>query len=135
MKANELMIGDRVQGFLPDTYSQVYGVINECRVAIVGRGAYMEVSNEDIQPIPITTEILEKNGYVKDEDIRGYVSFCHRIIFHYEDEFKNTGNSWYVHVDNNCFDSIGSIEVTYVHQFQQFLRLCGYSEMAEEFKV
>lgn len=27
---------------------------------------------------------------------------------------------------NEDFDSIGSCDVKYVHQFQQFLRLCGY---------
>ena len=68
MKAKDLMIGDWVQGYTPDTYSWIYGIFNEERIAIIASGTatYIELSIEDIQPIPLTPEILEKNGFKFD---------------------------------------------------------------------
>ena len=115
MNAKDLMIGDWVQGFLPDTYSQVCGIINECQVAIMSGGAYMEVSNEDIRPIPLTPEILEKNGFTNGQ-------FYGELLY----------SRWQIQAD--CFsirfrredtEEGGSFRCKYVHELQHALRLCG----------
>ena len=42
-------------------------------------------------------------------------------------DLTNSGEGfWNVHVDNKDYQSVGSCDVKYVHQFQQLLRLCGY---------
>lgn len=56
------MLGDLVQGHLPNTPSKVVGIPNEYRIAVITPGgAYMELSIDDFLPILITQEILEKN--------------------------------------------------------------------------
>lgn len=57
------MIGDWVRGFVPDSNSTIYGIFNEQRIAIIAEPskAYIELSIDDIQPIPLTPEILKKN--------------------------------------------------------------------------
>jgi len=64
MKANEIMLGDILQGFLPDTYMRVVGIPNEYRLEVVtANGTYMELSIDDVRPIELTPEILEKNEF------------------------------------------------------------------------
>lgn len=64
MKANELMIGDWVQGFVPDTYSRVEAIPGENRLGVISSGGhYIASVADDFQPIPLTPEILEKNGW------------------------------------------------------------------------
>lgn len=42
-------------------------------------------------------------------------------------DITNSGDGyWDVHVDNEDYETIGSCDIKYVHQFQQLLRLCGY---------
>lgn len=82
----------------------------------------------DHEPIPLTEEFFEKNGFELNNSLypyyKKYESEDKRIIITNE---TNSGDGyWYVHVDNEDFDSIGSCDVKYVHQFQQLLRLCGY---------
>ena len=83
----------------------------------------------DFEPIPLTEEFFEKNGIKRVNDLL----LKPNIMFESEDkririmDLTNSGDGyWNVHVDNEDFDSIGSCDVKYVHQFQQFLRLCEY---------
>lgn len=77
----------------------------------------------DVKPIPITAEILEKNGIKNDKVSRWYK---------WEDEHaKISFNPYY------CVSDIESIEVTikayfvYVHELQQAIRLCGIDKKIE----
>lgn len=61
----------------------------------------------------------------------------------YGERHEIIGTSWELHLGldaatkDHLFSlrTIGSIELTYVHQFQQFLRLCGMNELANNFKI
>ena len=114
MKANELMIGDWVQGYLPDTFSTIVGVLNAGMVAIRAKGAYIELSIDDIQPIPLTAEILEKNGWKYNElpFIQGWEQFGLLLYA--------GGESYRINCGNNVAMKIDS-----VHELQHALRLCG----------
>lgn len=85
-------------------------------------------SAEDIRPIPLTEDFFEKNRFVEDNSFfplyKKFDSEDNRIII--TDETNSGDGYWYVHVDNEDFDTIGSCDVKYVHQFQQMLRLCRY---------
>lgn len=112
MKANELMVGDWV--YRPDCYDQV----KETRQnGIIGLDSLRGlIGFSEIEPIPLTTEILEKNGF---EDWDGWSIYSP----------ENTGIeiAWLgtiLKIGGEC----GNLElpaIEYVHQLQHALRLCG----------
>lgn len=80
---------------------------------------YKDTTFGHLLPIPLTSEILEKNGFKmsEDEDMWQYddflltIDFCQLI----------GGARW--------------ITYKYVHELQHALRLCGLNELADKFKV
>ena len=82
-----------------------------------------EFDDKDDQPQPIilTPEILEKNGWWYDGD----------------DMWQHEEVGFYIEKWNErfrCYD-INDIKLDTVHQLQQTLRLCGLNEMADNFKI
>ena len=78
-------------------------------------------SEDKIEGIPITPEILEKNGWwydVEDMWLHDEVDFGI--------ERRNGGFQCY---------NINQIKLDSVHQLQQTLRLCGLNELADNFKI
>lgn len=82
-----------------------------------------------LTPIPLTAEILEKNGFEMADD-----TYTRPTVFYFSKDRRvqvsnltNSGDGyWCVHVDNEDFETIGSCDVQYVHGMQNFLRLCKY---------
>lgn len=139
MELADLMIGDWVfynsNVFIEDEYEPT----KEWRITQISNGEDINLAVEECyKPIPLTPEILEKNGFSLDDSYKPHlkwISADNRIILHNEDEYLNTFNKWHVHVDTEDMRTIGSIELTYVHQFQQFLRLCEMHDLADNFKI
>ena len=94
------------------------------------------------QPIPLTTEILEKNGFYDRntqwcyESLGSYVCFDIAISLVYKE----------IEVSKVCDAGTDCEEVEYgssivfgndicVHTLQHALRLCGLNELADNFKV
>ena len=133
MNARELMIGDLVRVAKPDRYHgaicRIVSLINhkddECgyfKVFILTKGNLLhEVCNEDIEPIPLTKEILEKNGYGEDFDNYEYGD---------EIEIRLNLNEW----EREMVTGYGWM-IRYVHQFQHALLLCGLNNLADNFKI
>lgn len=114
MKANELMIGDWVSycGF----YNKVIYIGQKVSM-YNGKGTEFTTDPEHIRPIPLTEEILVKNGWRKESiTIDGdYANWLGEIpICQEEDEFNYE-----------------RIELTYVHQLQHLLRLVGVQKEIE----
>ena len=118
MNANEFMIGDWVQ--YRDDFNEVTGpyeidLISNDEIAFKGAW-FARVFNNNIEPIPITAEILEKNGFV-----------------HYEEDEESFHDKDCVFIKQNlgeygvCLDKIRTTSGTfhYVHELQHALRLCG----------
>lgn len=109
MKANELMIGDWI--FYGDKPVKVLQL--------------SENSKYDwVKPIPLSYEILKKNGW-KDAE------FCC--------EYQDGNTSIQAHLPD-MRGRINGVEIEYfqceyVHQYQHLLRLCGLDELADNFKV
>lgn len=123
------MIGDWVQGFIPETQSQIVG-ISEHRVSIIGGHTYMEASIDDIQPIPLTPEILEKNGFKKQFDYQWkYRDNGCKIVISIAPQIKIEGEMLgetpiNIMLEGALFD-INITSDCYVHTLQHILRLCG----------
>lgn len=123
MKATDLMIGDWVQ-----VMDAATGTPYNCRVRYTiwpsMENALIGLDNEEIStsslpaeclwPIPITPEILEKNGFSNEECfaklvVEKYVVIC------------DCSNVAVIQNDEMKMD----IPIKYVHELQHALKLCG----------
>lgn len=105
MKANELMLGDWVIGCSGEPFQ-------------IGEIDPDFIYWDEIKPIPLTPEILEKNGFVVES--RYYhgnpLQYCVLV-----------DGLWIDISGENFFE--GKLE--YVHQLQHALRLCGIDKTIE----
>lgn len=132
MKANELMIGDWVQ-IVSDApiMANEYHRIDWIRTGEVGLDNRKIVTYPYIQPIPLTAEILEKNGFgyysiggaeqwlIKDDyyDIKVYEWSDSIWVFKYD--------STEMHIPHT------QITLCNTHELQHALRLCGIEKEIE----
>ena len=125
MKASELMIGDWVQ--VPSLIDNVEGFNAWCKVKqlrdddldVVG---FKELKYDEIEPISITIEILEKNGFTKDLDTDG---------IHYWFTLIDEHIRFSILYARSVFQWLGPLDFKYVHQLQHALRLCGIEKEIE----
>lgn len=89
------------------------------------------------QPIPLTPEILTKNGFkIGYGEHRGNEGFIDDVNKHYYVKVNRWSHDknevGHCEVWNVCIDQHSPI---YVHELQHALRLCGLWKLAENFKV
>ena len=135
MKANELMIGDWVytnRDYMP--IAQVEAIYPHFIFTKDGEYEGEEIKENDIEPIPLTPEILEKNGFEKEEygliwkseqnvcDINGFPRIYAWVSFWKKGCIREVEIS---NIDTFYKDKIKQSNTYYVHQLQQALRLCG----------
>lgn len=128
MKANEVMLGDWV--LLTDYPVRVIsiardGIYFEDRF---GKGA---CSFDKIQPVPLTAEILEKNGFEKcNEDTDGAIQYEFGSPALGIDIWINTKpcllGAWRTwEGETKSYTMVEELPINYVHELQHVLRLCG----------
>lgn len=145
MKANELMIGDLINGFgVVRRVTGIHGLErpeDDGLLTTMVPGCEFPESNLSFRPcyarpIPLTKEILEKNGFeVQDQgggrsdvwigfgiDCEGdiEVEFQHNIPTHLKIDGVFKGE-YYI-----------STNIKYVHELQHALRLCGVEKEVEQ---
>ena len=122
MNARELMIGDWVR--IKDLKDPIKRLV--CVDEYLGKVDFLDgeelivTSINNVLPIPLTGEILEKNGFKKDERNENYYKW-----------------NWYILEDNASYDMETGIvrifkasdltfchPIGYVHELQNALRLC-----------
>ena len=112
MKTTELMIGDWVYYWHPRKQYNVPMRITKKLFSLVN-----EV-DDSLSPIPLTPEILAKNGFVyQDLPFEDFYE-GHGLQIHggnYADRHSN----WYIICGINV-----AMDITYVHQLQHALKLC-----------
>lgn len=128
MKTTELMIGDWV--FYNNKIIKVDNIYDECinytpDIPYVQEEYFIEES--DLQPIPLTKEIIKKNGFSKIGTIGD--SYIHCIA----------NDSCYYEIEINLHDNTLCVNKTwlvannirYVHELQHALRMCGIEKEIE----
>lgn len=126
MKATELMIGDWVQCnyWRPSKQLRVAEIRrimdDETKIGVDSDGTVLIFKQREIDPIPLTAELLEQNGFYSERNT-GYV---------YEDgEYEVIVDLW-----NNGYRILYNRDVMVnihrfcdvpVHELQHALRLCG----------
>lgn len=116
MKASDICVGDWVyvvRGYdKHHTIEKIKGVIadeDEPYPVTISTGE--TVSLNDIKPIPLTSDILVKNG------------FKHSMP---HNDWTNSDCNFYLYEGGNGYRiSNTDIKLDYVHQLQHVLRLCG----------
>ncbi len=128
MRIKDIMVGDWVIPHIFDSTlepSKIVGIhYNSYKgkdyVDWVDCEVWDELSMNDIEPVPLTAEILEKNGFEKWDD-----GWCI-----YDQENTGIEVAWagtILKIGGEC----GNLElsaVMYVHDLQHALRLCGIEE-------
>ena len=138
MKAEELMRNDWVCIDNENAPRQVDWI----RSGEVGLYWSQTVTPPYLKPIPLTPEILKKNGLVKRNDIDGsdfyYIKvlggqYRFTISFWFYDEpvggVKTLLKCWFEF--NGGVNQIHKCNVLYVHELQHALRLCGIEKEIE----
>lgn len=147
MKIEELMIGDFVRTakdvcFPKGTIVKVRNIDGDNRFLekkLIGCATCIPINDPDemswgvwveyLEPIPLTREILEKNGFVKWSDHSRTTRSC-SMLFDKNTSFCvqeiDGSDSMFTQI-HRC--GAGSFEhmmhIKYVHQLQQLFRLCG----------
>ena len=127
MKATDLMIGDYVVNteFGKNDIDKIETLAPR-RVWLEHGRTYVPI--EFIEPVPLTTEILEKNGFVKDENDDNMYYWNWGVIDDCISYDKETSKVRIFYVSGLAFVKI----VLYVHELQHALRLC---EIQKEIKL
>ena len=141
MKANELMIGDWV-GRVFDDKRIDYRQVDWIRTGEIGMRYQKVWAIGCIEPIPLTSEIFEKNGWIQCKYKTCKSLYEYKGLHLRHTMIKRSNGRWVANVEgivekfpDEYTHSFLRINVFYVHQLQQTLRLCGLNELAENFKV
>ena len=116
MEAKDLMVGDKLKTVFDKKIVEVKEIKQNC---IYTEGNAYEYN--EIEPIPLTPEILEKIGFATERNI-GYIiddSDGTQIIYNSWDHNLRIIENYKTRLDIETFDDIA------VHELQHALRLCG----------
>lgn len=123
----ELMIGDWVIAYVDDDkhYVQVINIRENCiRFKEIGTNIIADMPYGYLYPIPITSEILRKNGFDKKR-LSGYDCHFSYVLYYESMNFELTAL-------NDCEFSfiINNVakKIEYVHELQHVLKICGINK-------
>lgn len=122
MEAKELMIDDWVY----NTHNRHPEQVCEIRERMVMLAYNDMYDYDEIEPIPLTEEILKANGYEEHVGEKGMSGVTIAPHFKRDDspEIFCDGNPFAVWFDE-------PVDIKYVHQLQHVLRLCGVEKEME----
>ena len=73
----------------------------------------------EIEPIPITEELLLKNGFEQCD-------YMFKTLFF---EMYEVENGWHLHIDNDKFETAIALTIKYLHQMQNAYHLVAGKEL------
>ena len=129
------MIGDWV-GRVFDDKRIDYRQVDWIRTGEIGMRYQKVWAIGCIEPIPLTAEILEKDGWERDIDKEWEYNNSH-ILPHYcyQWEKRNVKIEMYAGLEGFTISLIIGRRFYAVHELQHVLRLYGLDELADNFKV
>lgn len=86
------------------------------------------VEDRDILPIPLTPEILEKNGWRTQNRWYYYLDVAEGFISYIGIDFKHKSNKGHLYVE---VDGNNMVEIQYCHELQHFLFGLGLNHEME----
>lgn len=86
------------------------------------------ISNNAIRPIPLTPEILEKNGWRTQNRWYYYLDVAEGFISYIGIDFKHKSNKGHLYVE---VDGNNMVEIQYCHELQHFLFGLGLNSEME----
>ena len=124
LKVTELMIGDWVICYHP-TRLKCFEKVSVGLLHTMQEQEYGHIKEDSplfriVEPIPITKELLEKNGFHLHNDM--YANDF--MVLHDDKKFIKTKNVWSVGVYVDKCHRMATCELTYLHELQQLLTLC-----------
>lgn len=85
--------------------------------------------DDEIEPIPVTKEILKKMGFETYEDsplgrnCYRYWDKDYKYKLDVRDFWTNSQRKWHAHIDNDVCNTIGSGEFDYIHELQNLTKI------------
>ena len=124
MKANEICIGDWLKFPIGNEkvvdlpYIEGKGIC----ASFAASATLFPVEIEKLEPIPLTAEILEKNGWFYPR-----LSTWMKLDNPFRELYAclHTDGSWWLYPSADCDKHDNFAEIKYVHELQHALRLCG----------
>lgn len=117
LTASDLMVGDWVRINYRNKVVQVTEIVDKA----IGTTAISPLSEDEFEPILLTPEILEKNGFTKEL----------RLYYWVQEKDGETTAGVYYWVDEKYVNIAGyeddgvTISCPYVHILQHALKICG----------
>ena len=119
---HDLMVGNWLK--IPQKIIRVSNVVSNG--VISDTTIYQE---ERIDPIPVTVDMLKRIGFEEYFDIEPEGKFYrywdkdYKYRLDIRNFWTNSNREWYVHIDNDVYNTIGSGEFDYVHELQNLVRV------------
>ena len=128
MKTNEFMVGDLIEVISNDhlKYVRIKEIYQSSILTEESEFESEEIGIDNIKPIPLTPEILEKFGWK-------YNNYNNET--EYEEEYYVDENGIDIHInvkkfEIRCIDAV-NIQLKYLHELQHALKLCGIEKNIE----
>jgi len=140
MKLTDLMIGDWVNYSILNLNAKVVSILGNHTIGIqfVDKNNKAEAIHglieETINPIPITEEILVKNGFGRcDYNNQYFIIYdvINLITPKWRGGTEYYACAWYQDEFDDLVQHIEICKCAYVHQLQHLLRLCGIDKEIE----
>ena len=130
MKPEEIMVGDWIM--FPNSIEKVQEVSfvegkGYC-ASFAASSTLFPILIDLLKPIPITPEILEKNGFTTDDDdIYRWTNAIEDIVRLYTDD----NHTWFVDLSSDICGVIDYLAINSIHELQHALRLCKIDKEIE----
>ena len=145
MITSELMLCDKVQLKYtdpdhPNPIIQIISIYGESvLVCNENNCKQWKIGIQDIEPIPLTANLLEKNGFKRHNRYRylhidNYCKVCVSIAPRVEIDGMDLGEPPInVSIEGALFDI--NMTISAIHELQRALRCCGLWDLANNFKI
>lgn len=151
MKGTKFQIGDYV--FIKSLYGGYHTTLIKIAAVHQKKVGYHNVSNKLnwvriglLEPIPLTAEILEKNGFNKVPqpncsnpyhwEFKKYEEGTDELLYLIK-AYCSLFRGMYISIDNygDCSADYFGKQLEHFHEFQQALRLCDLDKLADNLKM